>query len=619
MEIFGYMGKGLSIDLSKKQITEEKLSTKVARLYFGGVGLGTKLLYDQTEAGVDPLGPGNCLILATGPLTGTDAPGSGGYSAVTKSPLTGFASSAQAQGLFGAYLKSSGYDYINIRGKSDQFQYLLIENDKAELKPADDLIGKDLSETEEVLKSRYGKKKISVVAIGPSGENLVKYAAIANDQGHFASSGGSGAVMGSKKLKAIVVRRGKHKARIKEKETSRQIAKSWVKDFLRSPSGKVYMSLGTAGNFLGTHWSRGGVPVRNCSTNIFPNPEDFDGANLYKHVLKIKEKKHCHRCPCNHNPIIEVFKEGPYKGLVTELPEYEDLAAWGPNIGNTDPAAAVYLTDYNDRLGLDVKEATFIVSLIIECMDKGILNADSIEGFSVQWGDVEGVKELLRRIAFREGILGKNLSEGVMKTCQWIGGDAHNMGVFLKKGFAPHVHDPRARWGTLFSQAISNICSYQGIDMTQKTDPDLDIEPTDHHTELIAPAEFKTGPKRQVYDSLVLCMFTSSWLGGFKYCVNYLDAVTGWNLSMKDILNVGTRIVNLQRMFNLREGLEPKEMDGFSHRLGTAPMEGPGTGKTLAPFSKKIISEYYRLMKWDKSGRPLPETMKKFGLEKYEL
>jgi aldehyde:ferredoxin oxidoreductase len=619
MKLYGYAGKGLCVDLSRMEIEEKEISDAVLKSFLGGVGLGIKLLYEEVETGTDPLGPGNCLILATGPLTGTDAPGSGAYGAITKSPLTGFASSAQANGRFGAYLKFSGYDFIVLKGKADKFQYLLIEDGKAKLLPADDLIGKDLLDTEDILRKRHGEEEVSVVAIGPSGENLVKFAAIANDHGHFAASGGAGAVMGSKKVKAIVVRRGRRKVPIKEMKKARDISALWLKEFLKSPSGQCYMNFGTAGHFLAPHWARGGVPVRNCTTNIFPNPEDFDGINLYQNVLKIKYKKHCYRCPCNHNPVTEVFKEGPYKGLVAELPEYEDLAAWGPNIGNTDPAAAVYLTDYNDRLGMDVKEATFVVSLVIECVDKGILLEDRLEGLSIHWGDVEGVKELLRRIAYREGTLGEVMGEGVLRTCQWIGGEAPNMGVYLKKGFAPHVHDPRARWGTLFSQSISNICSYQGIDMTQKTDTDLGLGPTDHHPELIAPAEVKTGPKRQVFDSLVLCMLPSTWGGAFKCCVEVLNAVTGWNYSMKDTLDVGERTINLLQMFNLREGMKPDETDGFSHRLGTAPVEGPGTGKSLAPFIKEIIAEYYRLMGWDKNGRPLPETLRKFGLEEYTM
>ncbi len=619
MELYGYAGKGLCVDLSKMGVKEKEISHKELQTFLGGVGLGIKLLYEEIEAGTDPLGPGNRLVLATGPLTGTSAVGCGGYGAITKSPLTGFASSAQANGRFGAYLKLSGYDFIILKGKAERFQYLLIEDNKAKLLPAEDLIGKDLLQTEEILRKRHGEKDVSVAAIGPSGENLVRYAALGNDQGHFASSGGSGAVMGAKRLKAIVVRRGKEGVPIKEREKTKEISKYWLKEFLKSTAGQVYATLGTAGNFLGTHWSRGGVPVKNCTTNIFSNPEDFDGVNLYKKVLKVKFRKHCYSCPCNHNPIIEVFKDGPYKGFQAELPEYEDLAAWGPNIGNTDPAAAVYLTDFNDRMGMDVKEATFVISLIMECVDAGILNHARLEGLSIQWGNVEGVKELLRRIAYREGTLGKTLGEGVLKTCQWIGGEALKMGVYLNKGFAPHVHDPRARWGTLFSQAVSNICSYQGIDMTQRKDPDLGLEPTNYHPELIAPTEVKTGPKRQVFDSLVLCMFPLSWGGGFKCCEEYLNAVTGWNFSMKDILDVGERTVNLLRIFNLREGLKPMEMDGYSYRLGTSPTEGPGKGKALTPFIKEIISDYYGLMGWDNGGRPLPETLRRLGLEEYTI
>lgn len=617
MKLFGYAGKGLCVNMTSLEVEDRMLEGDVVKAYYGGVGLGIKLLYENTKAGTDPLSAGNCLIFATGPLTGTHAPGCGGYATITKSPLTRFATSAQANGNFGAYMKFLEYDFIMLQGAAEHFHYLFVDEDGAKLIPAGDLVGKDLLDTEKILKMRHGENDVSIVAIGPAGENLVKYSIVASDYGHVASSGGSGTVMGSKKLKAIVLRKGNKKVPMKDSKKAREIASLWIKDFLKTPSGRVYQSLGTAGNFMNVHWSRGGVPVRNCTTNIFPNPEDFDGVNLYKDVVRIKERKHCYRCPCNHSPIVEVVKEGPYKGLVAELPEYEALAAWGPNIGNTDPAAAVYLTNYVDRLGLDLKEATFVVSLVMECVDKGVLKNERLEGLSIRWGDIEGTKELLRRIAYREGEMGKVMSNGVLKTCQWVGGESVYMGVYLKKGFAPHVHDPRARWGTLFSQAISNVCSYQGLDMTQKSDSDLGLSPTGHNPELIAPSEAKTGPKRQIFDSLVICQFPSTWSGGFRYCVDYLNAVTGWNVSLDDVLHVGSRIIHLLQIYNLREGLNPSEMDGFSHRLGTAPMEGPGAGKTLAPFIDDIIAEYYRLMGWDEGGRPLPETLIRYNLNQY--
>jgi aldehyde:ferredoxin oxidoreductase len=349
------------------------------------------------------------------------------------------------------------------------------------------------------------------------------------------------------------------------------------------------------------------------TTNIFPNPQDFDATSLYEKLIKIKSKKPCHSCPCVHNPIIEIT-DGPYKGFSAELPEYEDLAAWGPNVGITDPAQAIVLTDLNDRLGMDVKEATFVVSLVMECFEKGLVSSTKLDGLQPHWGNFEAVKELLRKTAHQEGI-GKVLAEGVFRAAEWIGGDALSRAVYVKRGFAPHVHDNRARWGTLFTQAISNVGSQEGFDMTQKADHEMDLKPTLFSPELLAITQAKTGPRRQFEDSLGLCQMTSRWEGGLKMNIDFLNAVTGFNLNKEEALEIGERIVNLLRVFNVRNGLKVGD-DSFSPRLGMAPTEGPGQGKTLLPYLKDVLKEYYKLMGWDEeTGRPLPQTLKRLGLD----
>lgn len=615
--IGGYVGRGLVVDLTSGKFQEKKFPDEILRKFLGGTGIGIKILYDEVPSSVGAFDPENRLIIATGPLTGTPAVGSGTYAAITKSPLTGFACSAQSNGHFGAVLKCSGYDFIILQGAAKEFIYLYINDGKVDLIPANDLLGKDTLETENRLLQKYkpqDRSKISIACIGPSGENLVRYAAIQNDMGHFAATGGVGAVMGSKRLKAIVVR-GNGPVPIPEgqKEKIKNLAKVWVSEYLKSPSGQCYLKYGTAGHFMSPHWNRGGVPVKNMTTNSFPNPEDFDAVSLYEKLIKIKSKKPCHACPCVHNPIVEI-KEGPYKGFVAELPEYEDLAAWGPNIGITDPAQTIILTDLNDRLGMDAKEATFVVSLVMECFEKGLISVDRLDGLRPNWGNFEVVKELLRKIATQEGV-GQFLAEGVYRTAQWIGGDASNRAIYVKQGFAPHVHDNRARWGTLFTQVISNMGSQEGIDMTQKTDHELDIKPTLFSPELLPLAQAKTGPRRQFEDSLVVCRLPCTWEGALKMNIDFLNTVTGFDFSTEEALEIGERIINLLRAFNIRNGLEVDD-DCFSPRLGQAPTEGPGEGKTLQPYIKDILKEYYRLMGWDEeTGRPLPGTLKRLGLE----
>ena len=612
----GYIGKGLRVNLTSGKIQEETFPEKILKQFLGGTGIGIKVLYDEVPSSVGPFDPENRLVLSTGPLTGTPAIGSGTYSAVTKSPLTGFACAAQSNGHFGPVLKYSGFDFIILQGAASKPVYLHIDNGKVDLVPADDLMGKDAFEAETLLLEKHkpsDRSRISVATIGPSGENLVWYAAIQNDLGHFAATGGTGAVMGSKRLKAIVVQ-GKGIVPLPEgqQERIRTLAKGWVSEFLKSPSGQCYAKYGTAGHFMAPHWNRGGVPVRNITTNLFPNPQDFDGSSLYEKLIKIKSKKPCHACPCVHNPLIEI-REGPYQGFTAEMPEYEDLAAWGPNVGISDPAQAIILTDLNDRLGMDVKEATFVVSLVMECFEKGLISSDRLDGLKPNWSNFEAVQELLRKTAYKEGI-GRILAEGVYRTAQWIGGDALHRAVYVKRGFAPHVHDNRARWGTLFTQMISNMGSQEGIDMTQKTDHELSLKPILFSPELIPIAQVKTGHRRQFGDSLVVCSLPSTWEGSLKMNIDFLNAVTGFNLSKEEALAIGERIVNLLRVFNIRNGLKAED-DSFSARLGQAPTEGPGEGKTLLPYAANVLKEYYRLIGWDEeTGRPLPQTLERLGL-----
>ncbi len=612
----GYIGKGLRVNLTSGKFQEETFPEKILTQFLGGTGIGIKVLSDEVPSSVGPFDPENRLILATGPLTGTPAVGSGTYSAVTKSPLTGFACTAQSNGHFGPVLKYSGFDFIILQGAASRPVYLHIDNGKVDLIPADDLMGKDAFDAETLLLERHkpsDRSRISVASIGPAGENRVWYAAIQNDLGHFAATGGTGAVMGSKRLKAIVVR-GKGIVPIPEgqQERIRGLTKEWASEFLKSPSGQCYAKYGTAGHFMAPHWNRGGVPVKNITTNQFPNPQDFDGSSLYEKLIRIKSKKPCHACPCVHNPIIEI-REGPYQGFTAEMPEYEDLAAWGPNVGISDPAQTIILTDLNDRLGMDVKEATFTISLVMECFERQILSSDRLDGLRPSWGHFEAIQELLRKTAHKEGV-GRILAEGVYRTAQWIGGDALKRAVYVKKGFAPHVHDNRARWGTLFTQMISNMGSQEGIDMTQKTDHELGLKPILFSSDLIPVAQVRTGHRRQLGDSLVVCSLPSTWEGSLKMNIDFLNAVTGLNLSKEEALEIGERIVNLLRVFSIRNGLKAQD-DSFSPRLGQPPTEGPGEGKTLLPFAANVLKDYYRLMGWDEeSGRPLPQTLERLGL-----
>jgi aldehyde:ferredoxin oxidoreductase len=268
------------------------------------------------------------------------------------------------------------------------------------------------------------------------------------------------------------------------------------------------------------------------------------------------------------------------------------------------------LNNVNDRLGMDAKEATFVVSMIMEGYEKGLISKNDLNGMELKWGDAASAKELLRKISVRDGF-GDTLAEGVMRAAGKLGGEFPNMAVFLKRGNAPHIHDPRTRWCTLFNQVVSNMGSQEGIDMTLRAAPELGIDrPALNADEYLAEVEVKTAPKRQFEECLTFCYFQSATL---ETMVQTLNLLTGTEYTVQDCLKVGRRVVNLLRMGNQREGMT-KEDDSFSPRLGQPPVDGPAQGKSLAPTFDNIRAAYYREMGWGEDGMPTPETLRQLNL-----
>jgi aldehyde:ferredoxin oxidoreductase len=608
----GYQGKILRVDLSRGKISDEPISVEILRHYIGGTGLGIRLLYDELNVGIDPYSSANRLIFATGPLTGTLVPGSGTYSVVSRNTLTGLAAAAQANGFFGARLKYAGYDAVIIQGRSEKPVYLHVHDGVASIEDASDLRGKDTFEVDRLLRRRYGEKgiddRLSVAAIGPAGENLVRFACIVSDRGHVAASGGLGAIMGSKNLKALVVH-GNRGVPIDpaDREVFLEYARQWRQEARETSMGKLINTSGTIGMFIPYH-SRGWVPVKNLTTNVFPEEERFQ-ADYVRGKVHRSQPRSCHGCTFRHCHLVEVIR-GPYRGSVGEEVEYEILAGFGPNWGIYDPGAVTMLNDRNDRLGMDAKEATFVISMIMEGYEKGLIRKGDMDGLDPKWGNVDVAGELLGRISRREGF-GDLLAEGTMRAAERLGGEFPKMAVYVKRGNAPHIHDPRVRWGTLFNQIVSNMGSQEGIDMTARGSSDLEIEkPTTEPDEYLGEVEAKTASLRQFQECLTYCYFQTASL---KTTVQTLNCLTGAEYGVEDALAVGRRVVNLLRMFNRREGMTKKD-DCFSPRLAQPPVDGPGKGKNLAPTFEKVLSAYYRAMGWGEDGMPTRETLEGLDL-----
>ena len=595
------MGDILRINLTSGTIGREPLKENIVRNYIGGLGIGAKILYDEVPPEASWSDEANRLIFAAGPLNGTAVPGSGTICAVTKGCLTQGCSSSQANGYFGAYLKTSGVDALVIEGMASEWKYLYIQDDAAELRDASLLKGMDTIETERWIKKELSKKpgELSAYAIGPAGENKVKYAMIYGDEGHVMAHNGFGAVMGSKKLKAIAVKRGRIRPAVLDKEGLTKIAREIGTQARNHP---IYGRIHKFGTSM--LWNMlihaGLIPVRNLTTNIFPNFAKFSR----EHYGKLYEMKRvqCWACTLHH---VQHMKLGE-KGIEVKDPEYECTAAWGSLIGNENFESAVLLSDLADRLGLDSNEAGWTIAFAIECYEKGILTPNDTDGLQMTWGNVEAVREMLHRITRREGI-GNLLAEGVKRAAEQIGGEALNLGVYVNKGHSPRTHDARARWSDILDYATANVG-------TSESNSVQSLEP-------FSPKEVAScvvkGKVRQFVDSLVVCnIATMSYAGtDVKNLINALNVVMGWSFTEKDAMDVSLRITNLARAYNIRCGITP-ECEVPSPKYGSIPVDGPAKGMNIAPVWEDMVTEYYRLMGWDRSsGKPKADTLKKLGLD----
>lgn len=608
MALFGYVGKILRVDLSEGKMWTEDLDEDTLRKWVGGVGLGAKCLYDEVPQGVEWSSPENCLIIASGPLAGSGVFGAATFSVISKGPMTNLAGASQANGFFGAYMKFSGFDEIIIQGASPALVYLLVRDGKAEIRDARHLAGMDVWAVEDRLREELGAKEkdVSVYAIGPAGESKVRHAAIVGDRGHVAAHNGVGAVMGSKNLKALVAYDGElnfeiyDAAKLKEKNKE---SFEFVKTF------GFFYEWGTGGGFS-TLCATGALPVKNYTTNIYPEHESMGGKYMRTH-FEIRPKP-CYKCAMAHVKEVTVT-EGPYKGFVGEEPEYEQLAAWGPMIGNTDLGGVVMLTKEVDKLGMDCNEASWCVGWAMECFDKGVFTTKETDGLDLSWGNVEAVKELLNRIARREGYLGNLLAEGVMRASKKIGGEAADWAIYTHKGVAPRGHDHRGRWAELFDTCLTNTSTIEstwaGVH-TQLVDLPEITDPFSH--EEVSTLNARFNGIRQFDDCLGTCRLASP---NPKLALDCFNAVTGWNWTLDDAFTVGRRVINLLRVFDFKHGMRAED-ERPSKRYGSVPVDGPAQGKDIMAKWPWMVQNYYRLMGWDeKTGKPLPETLKKLDLE----
>lgn len=600
--------------MSGKNTAKEEINPSTLRNYLGGCALGAKLMYDEIPRGITFADPQNRLMILAGPLSGTRIAGSGGVTVCALGAMTGGAASTQAQGSFGAFLKLAGLMGLVFQGAADEWTYLVIDNEgRANLKDAKHLLGKDTWETTDIIVEELGEKEnnVSVMSIGPAGENMVRWASVMGDKGHAAAHNGVGAVMGSKKLKAVAIVRGRGKAPVADDKKLSQIAKALLEPVRAAKMGVHYY--GTLNGVQG-NYARGNLPVRNYTTNVWDIPEEqfdkFSGPYLHEN-FEPKRFNPCWACPNKHCQLLTIT-EGPYKGMEVEEPEYEQFSAFSANLGITEVGSVMMLANTVDRLGLDTNEAGWVCSCMMECYEKGILTKEDTQGLEMVWGDAEATKNFLTRIANRDGI-GNTFAEGVRGAVQKIGKVAEDVGVYTMKGGTPRGHDHRGRWTEMFDTCVSESGALENTlmvaDLTQFGLP-ADIDQFD--PDMLAKAEGKMKGAMQFEDSMVTCRFNTRM--DVKTLAEAVSAVTGWDFTFDEAMKVGLRAVNTMRAFNIRQGITA-DLDRPSKRYSSTPVDGPAAGKAIAPHFEKMVQDYYDTMGWDKAGKPLPETLLGLGLD----
>lgn len=619
--VHGYAGKLLFVDLSALAITEETPDTAFYRDCVGGTGLGAKVMLERTQAGVDPLGADNMLAFVTGPLTATGVYGSGRFMVTTKSPLTGGWADSNAGGTWGPELKNAGYDGVFVTGAAERPVCLVIDAGRARLVDAEDLWGKDTYETDDLLQERLGDPGTwTVSCIGPAGEQLSLLAGIVNEKGRIAARSGVGAVMGSKRLKAIAVRAGKgRRIQVADREGLKAVQKQYLELIKGSGFMKGLTAAGTGGgvSFL---LSIGDCPADNWATtgtDALPTCSQLDTSNMEGYKLRAYG---CNACPVRCGALVKI-PEGPYASQdETHRPEYETLAALGPLCRNDSAEAVIRANEVCNRFGIDTIGAGGAIAFAIECYQKGIIGPEDTGGMELSWGNSSTVVKLVEQMARREGF-GAVLADGSRRAAQEIGKGSEEYAMHVCGRELP-LHDPRVTpaMGVFYiadatpaqhngSQAMAMLD--QGAPLGE--DPLLQSQSTQVFGDYDQKGDVyaRGAAYWQLLSSAGLCSLYSQF--DTPPVVELLRPVTGWDMDWEEGLAAGRRILTRRQLFNLREGLGPRDFS-LPKRFDQPVSAGPTAGN-LVPL-KEMRADYFAAMGWDrKTGVPPPETLAALGID----
>ena len=632
----GYMGKVLHADLTSETITVEEPPPDFYRKHMGGSSLNLYYLLQEMPAKIDALAPENILALSVGVVTGVSISGQSRMTATAKSPLTGAIGDSQCGGFWPAKLKFAGFDAVIIKGRAAKPVYLWIDEGKAELRDASHLWGNVTGEAEAAIRDELGDAKIEVLQIGPGGEKMVRFASLINMCNRANGRTGMGAVMGSKNLKAVAVR-GKNKPQVADKEALQELTKWGAKTFPKADVAGLG-KFGTAGT-ISAQQAMGGLPTYNFNSGVFDGWESIDGETLYNTLLAgsqegeqdRKGRDTCYGCIVRCKRVAQ-FSQGSYSAEpLYGGPEYESIAGLGSYCGIDDLAAICHANELCNKYGIDTISGGATIAWAMEAFEAGVITAADTGGLEIRFGDAQSMIKLVQMIGEREGF-GDILAEGSARAAAKLGKGAEFL--ITAKGQEAPAHMPQVKRSLALMYAVNPFGSDH-----ESSDHDLTYEEKtfkafkDRYESLglknplpaqsLDPAKVEFARITQQFfgmlDSVNLCHFVwgVSWpLYGPEQAAAMVKAVTGWDVTLQELLEVGERRVNMMRAFNAREGIA-RDQDKLAAKFFDRPLKGGPTDGVMVDKAQfeAALQEYYHQCGWDESsGIPKRETLKRLGL-----
>ena len=610
----GMLNRILAVDLTHEKIEDKSLDPETLKAFIGGSSLAAKLFLDCNGHQIEPLAPESPLIVMTGPLVGTNFPGSSRFCMCARSPLTGIWGESTCGGAFGAELKKAGFDGILITGKAQKKVYLVIEDGRASIEDAAEFWGQDTYDTIDALKEKHAAKRpLRVMAIGPAGENRVAFASVSNDKAHYFGRTGMGAVMGSKNIKALAVR-GNASVPLADEAAYKDTRKAAIATIKESMICASFHDLGTAAAMdIGT--MTGDVPMQNWRLG-----EDdqmaaaLGGPAIHETILKGRAA--CFACPIGCKPVVEV-KDTKYSVPRGPGPEYETCGTFGTMMMNDNLNAAAYINSLCNRLGLDTITCGATIAFMMECFENGLLTAEDLGGLELNWGNVDAAIGMVQKIAFREGF-GDRAADGSRALAERIGEPASDFEVTVK-GLELPMHDPRAFHGLGLAYMNSNrgAChlqhSVQAVEQGMVSWTEAGLE--DDYEATVSEGKAKMvsicEDIGQMANAVCACHFVH-WAMGLDHLLNGFNAVTGYGFDLKTFLECGQRAWVLKRALNNLMGVRAAD-DRLPKRILTPLKEGAAAGSK--PDEDLMRREYYQIRNLDENGFPKTALLESLGLE----